>query len=196
MSDILCDCADELLMNKFPCKAIDYGFPQMIILRDPNGVLAVAGETPTLAEIQAGIAAALPDKLILLEEITNGQRTESSREEETGADTADGLTNTFGLNMVVTGRVKLIDEGVRDDLARLNCLSRLTMWFVTNKGFIFGGKTGFKIANFIPQMIMEGFGVRGYYPINFVYVANLLAEDPAGQDNGFLDLVNSDAATS
>lgn len=177
-------------MTKFPCKAIDYGYPTKVFLQDPDGDLTVAGETPTVAEMQAGIDAAGEDKVIVLEEITNGQRVEVSREEESGADTADGLTDTFGTNMAVTGNLKLINEAVRTDVAELNCNKRLKMWFSTNKGYVFGGKTGYKVANFIPPMGLGGFGARAMYPLNFVYAHDFTKDDPAGQDDGFLTLTN------
>lgn len=188
--DIVCDCAGELEFSKFPCKAEEYSFPVKLLLQHPDGVLEVAGESPTLAEIQVGIGATGVNKLIVIEQITNGQRTEAEREEESGADTADGLTDTFGINMTVTGRVKLLNEEIRKDAAVLNCQRRLNMWFVTNTGWIFGGKTGYKIANFIPPLIMEGFGVKPYLDLNLVHKINLNKTDPAGQNDGFLLLMN------
>lgn len=190
MATIVCDCAGEPTMSPFPCKAVDYGFPKKLILQDPDGSLTVAGESPTLSEIQAGIAASGEDKLIVIEQITNGQLVESSREEETGADTADGLTNTFGINMAVTGNIKLLDESVRADLLKLNCHERLKMWVITSKGYILGGATGYKIANFFSPMTLGGYGTRAMVPLNLVYQHNLNATDPAGQDDGFLNLVN------
>jgi hypothetical protein len=190
MADITCDCAAELEMNPFPCKATDYGYPSKLILQAPGGSLTVAGETPTLSEIQAGIAASGLDKLIVIEELTNGQRVESERQEESGADTADGLVNTLGVNMAIVGKIKLLDEAVRADLAKLNCNQRLKVWVITSQGYIFGAKTGYRVANFIPPTILEGFGVRAYHDINFVYKHDMNATDPAAQDDGFLDLKN------
>lgn len=190
MSDIVCECDGEIEIAKFPCKPTDYGYPSKLALQDPDGSLTVVGESPTLAELQAGINASGQDRVVLIEEITNGQRVEGAREEESGADTADGLTNTFGVNMAVTGKIKLINEAVRVNLAELNCQQRLKMWIITNKGYIFGGKTGYKVANFIPPMILGGFGVRAAYDLNLVYAHNLNKTDPAGQDDGFLELTN------
>ncbi len=190
MADITCDCAGELAIAPFPCKSTDYGYASKLLLLPPTGTLEVAGETPTLAEIQAAIAESGENRMVVIEEITNGQRNVGDVEEETGADTADGLTNTFGVNMVLTGRVKLVDEAVRANLEALNCYSRLKMWFITNKGYIFGGATGYRVSNFIKPMILEGFGTRAYYDINQVYSHNLNATDPAGYDAGFTSLVN------
>lgn len=188
--DIVCDCDSGLDVSAFPCKATDYGYPSKAVLQDAEGTLTVVGETPTLAEIQAGIAATGQDKLVIIEEITNGKLAESSREEESGADTADGLTNTFGVNMTLEGNIKLISETLRSDLLTLNCNQRKKMWVITSKGYIFGGKTGYKTPAFIPPMALNGFGTRASIPINWLYQHNLNKTDPAGQDDGFLDLKN------
>lgn len=190
MANIVCDCAGEMELNPFPCASTNYGYPVKILLMDTDGTLAVAGESPTLAEVQAGIAAAAPNKLIVIEEITNGQNPEASREEETGADTADGLTNTFGVNMAVTGKIKLLDEAIYAGLLKLNCHQRKKMWVIFSKGFIKGGKKGHITNAFIPPMSSGGFGTRVEIPINWVYQHNLNATDPAGQDDGFLTLTN------
>lgn len=190
MADITCDCAGELDLPQFPCKGIDYGYPTKLVLGDPNGALTVAGETPTLAEIQAGINDTGEDRLIVIEEITNGQRNPGDIEQETGADTADGLADTFGINMVVTGRIKRLDEALRTALAQLNCQSRLKMWFITNKGYIFGGKTGYLISNFLPPLTLPGFGAKPFIDLNLVYSHNLRKDDPAGYDAGFLTITN------
>jgi hypothetical protein len=174
-------------MSPFPCKATEYGFPAKLLVVKPGANISIVGETPTLSEVQAAIAAG---DMIVIEELTNGQRTEADRQTEEGADTADGLVNVLGVNMAITGRVKLLDEAVRTDLAKLNCFQRLNVWFITNQAYIFGGKTGYKVANFIPPTIMEGFGVRAYHDINFVYKHNLNQTEPAGYDEGFLALTN------
>lgn len=188
--DITCDCAGELAMAKFPCKAINYGYPNKLLFLPPDGSMTVAGESPTLAEVQAAIAATGQDKLILIEEFTNGQRVESSREEETGADTADGLTTVTQVYMAITGRIKRLDESVIRDLLKTNCFDRLKMWVITTQGYIFGGKTGFTTSNFFTPLIMEGFGVAGYIPINHIYRHDQTKTDPAAQNDGFITLTN------
>lgn len=188
--DITCDCSEGASIVKFPCKGVNYGFPTKLLVMDPNGTLSVAGESPTLSEVQAGIAASGEDKVAVIEEITNGQRNPGDVEQETGADTADGLTDTTAINMVVTGRIKRFDEALRTSLAELNCLPRLRMWIITSKGYIFGGATGYLIANFIPPMTMPGFGQRNFIDLSLPYQHNLNADDPAGQNDGFLTLTN------
>jgi hypothetical protein len=191
MADITIDCASGLEMTTYPCVSKDYGYPVKLVIGHTEGTLAVAGETPTLAEIQVGIAASGIDKLIVIEEITNGVKSENALEEESGADSADGLRSVFGVNIEIAGKIKLLDESVREELARLALYNRIRVWVITSGGWIFGGDKGYKVANFISPMYSDGFGSRPYYNFSFIYKHNMNATDPAREDDGFLDLVNS-----
>ncbi len=188
--DITIDCADALEMSKFPCKSNDYGYPVKLVIGHPDGVLTVAGDTPTLAEIQAGIADSGVNKLIVIEQLTNGVRASNATEEESGADTADGLRTVFGTNIETSGKIKLLDETVRANLASLALLPRIKTWTITSGGWIFGGKKGYKTANYIAPLLMEGFGTRAAHDISFIHKHNMDATDPAREDEGFLDLTN------
>jgi hypothetical protein len=188
--DITINCATALAMTKFPCESEIYGYPVMFIVGHPDGALTVVGESPTVAEIQTGIANTGVNKLIVLEQITNGARVESALEEESGADTADGLRTVFGTNIETSGKIKLLDEDIRADLATLALYPRLRTWVVTSSGWILGGKKGYKVANYIAPMMLEGFGVRAAHNISFIHKHNMNATDPAAQDDGYLDLVN------
>lgn len=189
--DITINCSDALDINKFPCKGNDYGYPTMLVIGHPDGTLTVAGDTPTLAEIQAGIADTGVDKLVLIEQLTNGTRVENALEEESGADTADGLRTVFGVNIEIAGKIKLLDESIRADLARLALVQRIKVWVITSGGWIFGGKKGYKVANFISPLMMEGFGTRAVHNVSFIYKHNRNDTDAARYDAGFLDLVNT-----
>jgi hypothetical protein len=190
MADITIDCADALDMNKFPCKSNDYGYPVKLVIGHVDGTLTVAGDTPTLAEIQAGIAASGVNKLIVIEQITNGAKGENGLEEESGADSADGLRSVFGVNIEVAGKIKLLDEDVRADLAKLGLQDRLRVWVITSGAWCFGGKKGYRVANFISPLYMEGFGSRAAHNFSFIYKHNMNATDGAREDDGFLDLAN------
>jgi hypothetical protein len=192
MADITCDCSGELIMRVFACKATDYGYPNKLIFMHPDGALVVAGDSPTLAEIQTGLADTGVDKLILIEAFTNGQRVEGERVEESGADTADGLTTVVSLNMRITGKIKLLSDVTITDLLTLNCQPRLRMWVITSQGYILGGADGYRTANFFTPTIMEGYGVANYIPVAHTYQHNLNATDPAFYDEGFKTLTNPD----
>lgn len=193
MADIVTTCADDLSIDRFLCAPTLYGFPNKLVFMHDEGSLTVAGESPTLAEINAGIVASGLNKLVLIEQFTNGQRVEASRDTFTGADTADGLTDVSALYMKITGKIKMIGERLVADLLTLSRQqSRLRMWVITDQGYIFGGETGYRTANFFTPIIMEGYGTQNYIPIDHTYQVNLNATDPAGFDLGFIDLVNPD----
>jgi hypothetical protein len=191
MSDIVCDCDDELSMDQWACKATDYGFPTMLGIMRPDGTLTMAGATPTVAEFQTALAASGANKMILIESFTNGQRTEADRTEESGADTPDGLTNVVSLRMKIVGKIKQLSERTCADLLSLNCFPRVKMWVITSKGYCFGA-TGYRTSNFFTPLIMDGFGQAGHIPVNQVYEHNLNKTDPSSFDLGFLDLRNTD----
>ena len=191
MSEIAIDCAGELDMKQFPCYSNDYGYPVKLVIGQPKGIFAVVGETPTLAEIEAGLIDTGLNKLIVIEELTNGARAENDVQEESGADTADGLRTVFATNILTSGKVKLLDESLRADLAVLAKYARLKTWTITSGGWIFGGKTGYRTSNYISPLFAEGFGTRAAHDISFIHQHNMNQTDPAGFDEGFLDIVNS-----
>lgn len=190
MSDILIDCVDPLVMTKWPCKSEVYGYPIKFVVGHPDGVLLVVGDNPTVAELQTGLADAGVDKIILIEQITNGARVEQEKQEETGADTADGLTTTFGVNILTSGKVKLLDEVNRAELATLAVYQRLRTWVITSEGWILGGKNGYRTANYIAPMMLEGFGVRAAQEVQFIHKHDINATDPADQDDGYITITN------
>ena len=193
MSDILTSCADELSIDKFQCAPTLKGFPNKLVFMHTEGNSGIAGDAPTLAEIVAGIAASGLDKMVLIEQFTNGQRVEASRDTFTGADTADGLTDVSALYFKITGKIKMLGERLIADLLTLSRQqTRLQMWVITDQGYILGGKTGYRTANFFTPEIMEGYGTQNYIAIDHTYQVNLNQTDPAGFDLGFKDLVNPD----
>lgn len=193
MADIVTTCADDLSIDKFLCAPTLYGFPNKLILKHTEGTLTVAGKTPTLAEINVGIAASGLNKLVLIEQFTNGQRIESKRDTFSGADTADGLTDVSALYYKLTGKIKMLGERLVADLLTLSRQqNRVDGWIITDQGYIFGGATGYRFSNFFPPMVQEGFGTQNYIPIDHEYQVNLNTTDPAGFDLGFKDLVNPD----
>lgn len=189
--DITILCADALAMTKFPCISNDYGYPVMFVVARPDHSIAVAGENPTVAELQTAITSIVEaDTAIVIEQITNGARVESALETEEGGDTADGLRTVFGTNIETSGKIKLLDEAQRAALAKLALYQRLRTWVITSGGYILGGKRGYRVANYIAPMFMEGFGTRAAHDVSFIHKHDMNATDPATQDDAYLDLVN------
>ncbi len=193
MAEIVTSCADELSIDKFPCAPTLYGFPNKLVIMHAQGDPNIAGETPTLAEIVAGQAAAGLDKMVLIEQFTNGQRTIAEQTAFSGADTADGLEDVDAVYMLVSGKIKMINERLSADLLTLSRQqNRVRFWIIFSEGYIFGGQTGYYASNFFPPIISEGFGVQNYIPLNVKYQVNRNQTDPSRFDLGFKDLVNTD----
>jgi len=193
MSDLVCDCNCDLDldMDRFPnsCGAINYGHPKLLLFQKPEGELTLCtGDAPILAHIQAALTVVGDNHMILLGPITNGVRVESERQEESGADTIDGMTDVISQTIQITGKLKFLDEAVRTDLENLNCYDRLSMWIITTTGWIFGGCDGYNVANFISTLLMEGFGTRAHIPLDYKF--QIPCHDPANQDDGFVLLRN------
>ena len=191
MEDLVCNCTDPISMSDFPndCGANNYGYPYLLLFMKRDGHLTCASDAPSLAQIQAAIGSGGDNNMIVLGPMTNGQRTESGREEESGADTIDGGTNVISQTLMVTGNLKYLDETVRSDLEDLNCETRLRMWIVTNTGWLFGGCDGYNVSNFISGLIQPGYGSRSHIPLDYKWIHD--GKDPAVQDDGFILLTNS-----
>ena len=192
-TNLVCDClvGTALELTTFPnnCGAENYGYPyKLLIMKIDGSLTGCTGESPNLANINAAIALSDEDKLVVIGPMTNGQRVESEREEETGADTIDGATNVISQTIQITGKLKFLDEDVREDLEQLNCHERLRMWIVTSENWIFGGCSGYSVANFISSLLHDGYGTRAYIPMDYKFKAP--GHDPATYEDGLKDLVN------
>jgi len=191
MGSLVCNCAGYINMAAFPddCGTENYGFPYLLLFMKRDGALVgCTGDAPNLANIQAGQAEVDDDKLIVVGPITNGIRAESEKEEETGADTIDGMTNVISQTTQITGKLKFLDETIREDLEDLNCYTRLRMWIVTSTGWLFGGCDGYNVANFISGLMHDGYGTRAFVPMDYKFKTP--GHDPATYDENYLDLVN------
>ena len=191
--ELVCDCLlnTPLEMGKFPnnCGAEDYGYPYLLLFQKPEGVLTgCTGGVIGVAMIQAAQALANVHRIIVVGPITNGQRIESERSEETGADTIDGMTNVISQTLNLTGKLKFLNEEVRRDLEQLNCYDRLSMWIITSTGWLFGGCEGYNVANFISYLIQDGYGTRSHIPLDYKFI--IPGHDPAVQDDDYLTLTN------
>ncbi len=193
-TDLVCDCTVEtpIAMAAFPnsCGSENYGYPYLLLFMKRDGAFTgCTGDAPNLANIQAAQAEADENKLVVVGPITNGTRTESSREEETGADTVDGMTDVISQTIQIQGKLKFLDEDIREDLEDLNCQERLRMWVITSTGWLFGACTGYNVANFISAMLQDGYGTKSYVPLDYKFLAP--GHDPANYDEDYLTLVNS-----
>lgn len=193
-NDLYCDCVlgTKIEMGAFPnnCGAENYGYPLLLLFQKPEGIIVhCSGEGLTVPIIQDAQNDDDENRIIVVGPITNGQRIESERAEETGADTTDGMTNVISQTLNLTGKLKFLNEEIRRDLEQLNCYDRLSMWIITSTGWLFGGCDGYNVANFISYLIQDGYGTRSNIPLDYKFIIS--GHDPAVQDDDYLTLVNA-----
>jgi len=191
MADIVCStqCTTWIDAHEFPttCNAVDFGFPKMIILAAPDTTIVVASDNlvPTAAEFTTA-----GSDVFIINDIANGVKMPSEKQEISGADTPDNLPEVISEIAGISGNIVRFNLDVLNDLEKLNCYKRLKMWYVTNKGWCFGGPTGFTINNYIPDWIHDGFGGRSKIPFEFKWYKPDAETTGAAQSDSYLLLTN------
>lgn len=198
MADLVCTCAcaEELFIGAIPddCGAIDYGYPYLFLLQNPDadnvGNASFFGAVPTVNEMEALMLLTNQLHVSVLGPITNGKKTESGRESESGADTIDGLENVLSQTIKIEGKFKLLSDTILAELTALNCRTRVRFWYITSKGYLFMG-AGVTVPAFFSEWLHEGFGTRSYVPIDFQYKVDRTKDYSAtAQDDDYLTLAN------
>jgi len=197
MADLICTCgcAEGLMVSAIPddCNSIDFGYPYMIAIqnKDANNTVLIPGTYPTVDNLEAMGLLTNQQHVSFIGPFTNGVKAEKSRETQSGADTIDGLESVISQTIAITGKLKFLDETLLCDLHALNCYTRVRIWYITSKGYIFGGATGFIVPNFFSEWLHEGFGNVSYVPIAFEYkVDRVHTYCVTNQSDDYLTLTN------
>ena len=177
-------------ITSYTCGGLKGNRIYSLIVAKSNMTLDVTGEAPTLSEIQTGMAATGDDKLVVLKHVSNGLIDEVGSSELSDLDTENGLPEKFNIQMGITGSLKHPTEDVLLKTMEYNQNILLRVWVVDNKGYIWGGKTGYLtngLNAFSPKKLD---GTVLFVSFNLVYIADDVSDD-TGQDDGFLTLDNS-----
>lgn len=191
MADIICSttCTSWLDGHSVPasCNAVDFGFPKIVILAAPDTVFSWGSDNlcPTAAEFTTA-----GSDVFILNDIANGVKMATEKQEITGADTPDNLPDVISEMTGISGNIVRFNLDILNDLETLNCYNRLKMWFITNKGWCFGGNDGFTISNHVGDWIHEGFNNRSKIPFEFKWFKTPATTTPARQEDAYLDLTN------
>lgn len=185
MDNLVFSCTDPLLRAPTPSCTTDYGERIVsIAYMKVGGTFTVAGsDNPTAAEFQAGITAGT---LGFITGISNGHRTESGATELSGDDTITGGMERYDVLNKIEGKIKLIDENIKRTTERLDRFSRLIVWCFTDKGYVYGGKTGYNAAPVFSTVQHEGKGQPPYIAFSLEY--NVVGLDNSKLDAGYLTL--------
>ena len=190
MNLITTACTDALVpITAYTCGGLKGNRVHALVVARSNVTLSVSGSAPTLAEIQAGLAATGDDKLIMLKHITNGLIDEVGSSELTDLDTESGLPEKFNVQMGITGNIKHPPEDVLIRTMEWNAQITLRVLVIDNKGYIWGGETGY-LTNGLNAFSPKKFdGVTMMVSFNLVYIADNVSDDTT-QDDDFLTLDN------
>jgi len=155
-----------------------------IFLAREGDTITVAGtDYPTVAEITSAISAS---DIVAIDGVANGKRVLISRTEFTGDDTETGGIEVYDRIMGVEGNIIRFDAVTQLALEKIDKHSKVRMWFVTEKGYLFGGVTGYQSSAVIDPILIEGFGTQSKIPFQFQYFHN--GRDSFNLDTGYLAL--------
>jgi len=191
MADIVCSstCSTWIDGHAIPtsCNAVDFGIPKMVILAAPDTTFSFASDhlVPSVAEFTTA-----GSDIFILNDIANGVKMPSEKQELSGADTPDNLPEVISEITGISGNIVRFNLDVLNDIEKLNCYTRLKMWYITNKGWCFGGLTGYTINNYVPDWIHEGFGGRSKIPFEFKWYKPFNQTTAAAQNDDYLTLTN------
>ena len=191
MNTISTVCTDALsTITSYNCGGLKGNRIHSLIIGKSDMTLTVSGDAPTLSEIQTGMAASADNKLVVLTHISNGLWDEVSSKELTDLDTESGLPEKFDVLIGMTGNIKRPTEDALLKISEYNEYPTLRVWGIDNKGYIWGGKTGYLCGGtgaFSPKKMD---GTVMYVSFNLVYNSDQISDDTA-QDDGFLTLDNT-----
>lgn len=191
MNLITTACADALeTVTAYVCGGLKGNRINALIIGRSDMEVAVSGSSPTLSEMQAGLAATGDDKLVVLRHISNGLIDEVGSSELTDLDTESGLPERFNIQMGLTGMIKHPTAEVLTITMGYNIHPTLKVWYIDNKGYIWGGKTGYLCGSMNAFSPKKMDGVTLFISFNLVYVADGISDD-TGFDIDFLTLDNS-----
>jgi hypothetical protein len=191
MAEIVCatQCTSWIDAHAIPtsCNAVDFGFPKMVILSAPDTAITVASDhlVPSVAEFTTA-----GSDVFYLNDIANGMKMDPEIQEISGADTPDNLPEVISEIDGISGNIVRFNLDILNDLEKLNCYKRLRMWYVTNKGWCFGGKTGYLINNYFRDWTHAGFGQRSKIPFEIKWYKPEAETTGAAIDLDYLDLTN------
>jgi hypothetical protein len=193
MADIVCstECASGVVLGAFPgdCDQVDFGFPKLILLAPSDYTMTTVSSdavVPAVSDFNLSIGS----DMIVINDISNGIKMPSEVVEISDADTADNLPETITSREGISGNLKRFNLALLNQIEVLNCHKRLKMWYVTNKGWCFGGLLGYTVSNYFKDIEHAGYGNRSMIPLEFKWIREAKTSG-AAYDDDYLTLVNA-----
>lgn len=197
MNKINYACGDALsAITAYSC-AEDFGnrIDVLFLGKDGQdyGFTGVSGEdsgiAPSVSELQSAMSATGDDKIVAIRHITNGVREKGNSTELSGMDTETGGSEEFDVYYNINGSIKALNNDVIEKTQEYSQLNTARLWFVTNKGYIFGGLDGYKVSTKgkFTLPLFDGTKTRIDFSLSF---NGDDAKDNAVQDNQYLTIDN------
>jgi hypothetical protein len=155
-------------------------------MKEDGSFSVTASDFPTADDFETAIGTG---DITVYNGITNGHRIEQGATELSGDDTETGGTERFDVEYRIEGRIKRVDENIARSTERLDKYSVLRAWYFTEKDYVFGGATGYRVSPNFSEIILEGKGQPPYIPFFLDYTAT--GADYAGYDADFSLLDNT-----
>jgi hypothetical protein len=169
MIELLTSCADDLLQPATPECATDYGERVVQIILGEE--FPIEGNIPTALEFQTAYS---NGTITIIRGITNGHRVFISQ------TTIEGLYGTehWDKKYRVEGNIRRIDEDIARSCEQLDRALGLSLWYITENNYCFGGYT---VNPSFSEIIKEGVGTRPYIQFAMEYFG--VGADYALQDD-------------
>ena len=178
MNKITATCADALSpVTSYACGGLKGNRVHSLVIGRADMILAVSGDCPSVAEFQIGIQATGHDTLVVLTHISNGLIDEVGSSELTDLDTESGLPEKFNIQMGITGNLKHPTAEVYGITMEYNLNPTIRVWVIDNKGYIWGGKTGYLCGGLNAFSPKKMDGTVQMISFNLVYIADDVDDD-------------------
>jgi len=202
MNKLTYTCGDDLgHIDAYSCTP-DFGNRIDVIFFGKDGASygfsgvtgATSGIAPSVAELQAlmGTGSTGDTKIVAIRHITNGIKEKISSDEESGIDTETGGSREYNVIYGISGRVKALNNNVIEKFHELGELEIARIWPVTNKGYVMGGLTGYKVSTKgkISLPLMDGSVPSPWMEFSFQFNGDG-ALDNMVQDDDYLTIDNT-----
>jgi len=178
MNKITATCAEALSpVTSYACGGLKGNRVHSLVIGRADMTFAVSGDCPSVAEFQIGIQATGDDTLVVLTHISNGLIDEVGSSELTDLDTESGLPEKFNVQMGITGNVKHPTSDVYLRTMEYNLNPTLRVWVIDNKGYIWGGTTGYLTNGLNAFSPKKMDGTVQMVSFNLVYIADDVKDD-------------------
>jgi hypothetical protein len=187
MNDLVYNCTEALEAPVFPACGDDYGVRvvKVFLAKETDSISGSASDYLTAAELETAIGAGY---ITVIEGIVKGHKKFKSETELSGDDTESGGREAFDRYYTVEDSLRRINSSVREMCEKLDKFKVLRAWILTEKNYLFGGKTGYRVAPAFKNVELLGVGTVNAIDFTLEYLVT--GTDDNHYDADYETLVN------